>query len=367
MTKLLLAVLTMLAALAVVAPGAALADNTLSIVNGDATFRSEDPGISNQFVVEDATGANAGKVRFYEPKDPFGINFPPACNPGETRQGPGNTFYTVEAFCPKSLVSRSITIEAGPAEDGVRYAVKDVPGVTAGDTGADVITSPLATNDFLSGDQGNDTIDAGAGDDEVRGEDGNDVLKGGDGNDKLFGGSGADSIDGGNGDDTIQSNDGVVDKVACGPGNDSVVADTVDELTDCETVQRQIVAPPSEQPGAEDHSKPTLQAGGSTSQRITRKRRWIFIAATSSEKGLIQAAGFLEVAGINDRLKPQQARVDVAGGGVRLRMAFNKRQMRMILRDLSKGRRPRVRLTVSSVDAAGNTSRAKHFFVRLRR
>jgi Ca2+-binding RTX toxin-like protein len=365
-TKLVLALLVALAAALAVAPGAALADNTLSIVQGDATFRSEDPGISNEFVIEDASGANAGKVRFYEPKDPFGINYPPACNPGETRQGPGNNFYTVEVFCPKSLVGRSITIEAGPAEDSVRYTVAGVPGVTAGETGADTITA-LATNDFLSGDQGNDTIDAGAGDDEVRGEEGNDTLKGGDGNDKLFGGSGADTIDAGNGDDTIQSNDGVADKVACGPGNDSVVADTVDDLTDCEAVQRQFVAPPSEQPAGEDKVRPRLQAGGSTSQRVTRKRPYVEIAATSSEKGLIQAAGFLEVAGINDRLKPRQGTVAIAGGGVRLRMTFTKRQMRMILRDLGRGRHPRVRLTVSSVDAAGNTSRAKHFFVKLRR
>jgi hypothetical protein len=176
MKKPLLTVLTALAAAAAL-PAAALADNTLTIVQGDAVFRSEDAGVGNKFVVEDATGANAGKVRFYEPADPFGINYPPACNPGETHQGPNNSVATVEVFCPKNLVNRSITIETGPSEDSARYSVADVAGILAGDTGTDVLVADRNTNDFLSGDQGNDDIDAGGGNDEVRGEEGNDVLK----------------------------------------------------------------------------------------------------------------------------------------------------------------------------------------------
>jgi len=100
---------------------------------------------------------------------------------------------------------------------------------------------------------------------------------------------------------------------------------------------------------------------------VSRKRRSIRVAATSSEKGLVQAAGFLEAGGVNNRLKPVSKAVKVAGGGVTLVVRFSKRQIKLILRDLRKGRKVDVRMTVSSVDAAGNTSRARHLRIKLRR
>lgn len=355
-----LVLIVLAASLAV--PAVAAADNTLTVVRGDAVFRSEDPGVDNQFVVENA---GTSEVRFFEPVDPYGMSgYPPQCRPGRTRTAPDNSIVPTEVFCPRTLVTGSVTVEAGPAEDDVRYSVSGVPGIVSGDTGMDKVVAG-ATNDFVSGDQGNDNLDGGAGDDELHGEDGADVIAGGDGNDKLFGGSGADTLDAGPGDDTLQTNDGAVDKVACGPGTDSVVADTVDELTDCENAQRQFVAPPSDQPAADDNTKPRLQVGGSTYQRISGKRRSIRIAATSSEKGLIQVAGFLQVAGINDRLEPVRKRITVAGGGTQIVLKFSKRQLRMLRRDFRRGRTPRARLTISAVDAAGNTSRAKHMRIRL--
>jgi hypothetical protein len=358
--------LFLLIALVVLAlPATASADNRLTIVSGEATFSSEDPGVANDFVVEDS---GATDVRFSETKDPYGINAPPQCRPGKTRQAPGNGGQVpTEVFCPKSQVAKGITIDAGPAEDAVTFNVKDVPGFVSAGTGADSAASLSNTSDYLSGDQGNDVLDGGAGNDELRGEDGNDTLKAGDGNDKLFAGSGADTLDAGGGDDAIETNDGVADKVQCGPGNDTVLADTLDELVDCETVDRRVVAPPADQPAGDDKTRPRLQAGGSSSQRVSRKRRSIRIAATSSEKGLVQAAGFLEAGGINNPLKPVARKVSLAGGGVTLVMRFSKRQMKLIMRDLRKRRRVSVRMTVSSVDASGNTSRAKHFRIRLRK
>ena len=353
------------ALLALALPATASADNRITIVSGEAAFTSEDPGIANEFIVEDV---NPTEIRFAESKDPYGINAPPQCRPGQTIQAPNNGgAVPIEVFCPRSQITKGITIDAGPAEDNVRYDVDAITGIVAGGTGTDVVASVKATNDYLSGDQGNDTVDAGAGNDEVRGEDGNDTLKGGDGNDKLFGGTGADAIDAGAGDDTIESNDGVADRVVCGPGNDAVIADTADELIDCENADRRVVAPPSDQPVGDDKTRPKLQAGGSSSQRVTRKRRFIRIAATSSEKGLVQAAGFVEAGGVNLRVKPTSKAVKVAGGGVTLKIVFSKSQIKRILRDLRRGRRVSVRMTVSSVDAAGNTSRARHFRVRLRR
>ena len=80
----------------------------------------------------------------------------------------------------------------------------------------------------------------------VRGMDGPDDLRGGPSDDNLYGGgandtvtgnAGADHLYGGGGDDTIQARDGVADKVDCGLGTDTVVADASDSVVGCESVQ----------------------------------------------------------------------------------------------------------------------------------
>lgn len=58
-------------------------------------------------------------------------------------------------------------------------------------------------DDALFGGIGNDTLLGGAGRDFLRGDAGDDVLAGGQGNDFLSGGAGVDRIDGGNGHDTF--------------------------------------------------------------------------------------------------------------------------------------------------------------------
>jgi Ca2+-binding RTX toxin-like protein len=189
---------------------------------------------------------------------------------------------------------------------------------------------------------------------------------GGDGNDKLIGGQGADTLDAGAGDDSIDSADGIAEKVVCGAGTDSVAADQLDDLVDCETVERRNVDPPADQPVGDDKIRPKLTAAALTSQRVTKRRRSVRMVATSSEKGLVQATGYIEVDGINDRLKPARATVSVGGGGVTIKLKFSKRQMKLLGRDFKHHRTPRVRLTVSSVDQAGNTSAIRHLTIRLR-
>ena len=76
-------------------------------------------------------------------------------------------------------------------------------------------------------------VDAGAGNDRVYGGPGDDELDGGPGDDRLIGGPGKDTFFGNEGNDTIRSRDGVSEQVSCGPGKDSVYADTTDVLSDC--------------------------------------------------------------------------------------------------------------------------------------
>jgi Ca2+-binding RTX toxin-like protein len=71
-----------------------------------------------------------------------------------------------------------------------------------GETGDDVILGGDG-NDFLFGSIGNDQLFGQAGNDQLFGDPGNDIEVGGDGNDKLFGSTGRDLLIGGNGSDQL--------------------------------------------------------------------------------------------------------------------------------------------------------------------
>ena len=75
---------------------------------------------------------------------------------------------------------------------------------------------------------------------EIAGTDRKDELIGTKGPDQILGdgGDGRDRIDAGRGNDVIYSRDGVRDTIDCGTGRDTVVADTVDRVTNCEKVTR---------------------------------------------------------------------------------------------------------------------------------
>lgn len=137
-----------------------------------------------------------------------------------------------------------------------------------GTNGADVIKA-LAGSDFLDGRGGDDTLRGNggsdfvfgnSGDDRIFGGPGNDAsrrifvgLNGGEGNDFVSGGgggdiltseSGRDLLEGGAGDDSFNSTSGSSgdnpnskDRIFCGPGFDTVVADKADIVADdCEDV-----------------------------------------------------------------------------------------------------------------------------------
>jgi len=323
-------------------------------------FRNEDAGIANRLTV-DTDGK--GRAHFVDDADPYGMNYPAGdCSPGRINSS-GNV---VEVFCDKARFD-SITIQTGPGEDAVAYAIEDRPATLEGGVGADVLKS-AGTNDELFGGQGDDVLEAGAGDDALGGDEGDDVLRGQAGNDRLDGGVGFDVIEGGDGDDTIRAADGYADRIDCGPGADTVTADEADTVADCETVTRSAVAGPTgAAPAGPDRRRPVVQVGGSTSQRISTRARRVAVAVTVSEPARIDVSGFLDAAGLNDRLTPRVARVTVGGGGTTVRMPLSARQMRRALAQLRRRRRAKVVLTVSAVDAAGNTSRSRHITVALRR
>lgn len=102
--------------------------------------------------------------------------------------------------------------------------------------------------DLVRGNEGDDRIAGGPGSDRIFGGPGDDRLHGGSQADKVVGGPGADRINGGFGRDLIEAgrggdriiaNDGMRDRISCGPGFDSVKADMRDRIArDCERVLR---------------------------------------------------------------------------------------------------------------------------------
>ena len=93
-------------------------------------------------------------------------------------------------------------------------------------------------SDRGSGGASNDRIVGGRGNDRISGGARNDRLSGQSGRDRISGGSGRDRISGGSGGDRIQSRDGRGERVDCGTGRDTVIADRFDRLRRCERVLR---------------------------------------------------------------------------------------------------------------------------------
>ena len=112
------------------------------------------------------------------------------------------------------------------------YTTNDLPGCPKGG--------------LLLGTDGPDKLDGGDGDDEIRGLGatdaisggaGDDVLYGGDGNDAvLYGGKGEDVLYGGDGNDFLDATlDGQRDKLYCGKGKDTYIADKNNDVdSSCE-------------------------------------------------------------------------------------------------------------------------------------
>lgn len=149
------------------------------------------------------------------------------------------------------MSSRGTTVLPVPAPRGERRASEGGlrwAGVLVAVIGALLLI--LAAGDALAGVElgggGDNTLRGTDGADRIAGFNGGDVLYGGPGDDTLYGGAGKDEIYAaqgdddvlaGAGDDFIEAKDGRVDRVGCGPGDDSVSADREDLVSpDCESV-----------------------------------------------------------------------------------------------------------------------------------
>jgi Ca2+-binding RTX toxin-like protein len=145
-------------------------------------------------------------------------------------------------------VKSSLFALRGSCIDGTNAADRLI-GTTYGDVvvagpGNDVIRAG-GGNNVIQAQWGNDSIASGAKADYVFAGAGNDVVRSGGGSDTINPGPGRDLVFAGTGSDHIIANDGERDVIDCGPGDDSVRADSFDVLRNCEHVGR--FAPDPEQ------------------------------------------------------------------------------------------------------------------------
>ncbi|MDQ4049130.1 MAG: FG-GAP-like repeat-containing protein [Actinomycetota bacterium] len=107
-----------------------------------------------------------------------------------------------------------------------------------GERGRDRINGG-SSNDVISAGSSGDRVAGDQGGDRINGNSGNDSLSGNSGKDRITGSTGSDRISGGSGGDRIAARDGRRDRVNCGTGRDSVVADSIDVVSrNCERVSR---------------------------------------------------------------------------------------------------------------------------------
>ena len=135
-------------------------------------------------------------------------------------------------------------LRSGRCQNIVRGAGRT--DILTGSAGGDLINGRtdidflfgLGGDDCIHGGKGGDIIDGGDGDDIVDGASGDDRIRGGDGDDRLYGRRGINRYDGGPGDDRIYSRNGRSEIVECGPGRDTVKADSKDRFRRCELITR---------------------------------------------------------------------------------------------------------------------------------
>jgi hypothetical protein len=172
---------------------------------------------------------------------------------GLTAAGDCTQVSPTEANCG---VDGDFVISLGDGNDSLFEAGSFRPVHVDGGPGDDKLQGDQAV-DVFHGGAGKDEIDGGGGADQLFGDAGDDYLKGGTGDDQLDGGSGKDVLEGDGhlycacdgGNDTINSRDGEYDRGTCGAGYDTVISDSIDNITggeglnSCESVDKAAPSP----------------------------------------------------------------------------------------------------------------------------
>lgn len=151
--------------------------------------------------------------------------------------------------CGLALAAQVISCQPGKANCNGTAKSDTIKGSNAGDR-----ISGKDGRDSMVGNMGRDTMDGGKASDRMRGSNAADTLTGG---------PGSDNINAGAGNDVVFADDGELDSISCGLGDDDIVfVDQADldaegtniqdfvRLTSCETINE----PSSEEPPIETAS-----------------------------------------------------------------------------------------------------------------
>jgi Lysyl oxidase len=115
-------------------------------------------------------------------------------------------------------------------------------------------------------------------------------------------------------------------------------------------------APPPQQPQAQDKIAPNLTFSGRTSERFTSRASSVFLFASCSERCALTAQGTVSVLGSKKAARTGTAKLTLAPGKRgKVVLSVSRKLRRTIRAALKHGKRVRVRVRVTVVDAAGNT------------
>jgi Ca2+-binding RTX toxin-like protein len=152
-------------------------------------------------------------------------------------------------------VAANEVVDGGPGDDTIDTVATNAAGadIAGGDDVDTLVTDAsgarTGAEDISLDDVANDTVFAGSGlnvradvenvttssgDDRLIGSAAANRLDAGNGADSIVGGGGPDTLLGGAGDDTIDAQDGIVDTVDCGAGDDRAQVDATDVVNGCE-------------------------------------------------------------------------------------------------------------------------------------
>ncbi|HEX6013584.1 MAG TPA: hypothetical protein VFY87_17650, partial [Geminicoccaceae bacterium] len=181
---------------------------------------------------------------------------------------------------------------------------------------------------------------------------------------RLVGGAGNDMIAAGDGADRLELRDGDGDRAACGAGADSAVSDrrSLDALeADCEIVDalpEPQLGGAGERPDGGQAPDTTLRftLAGAKRQRLVRQGAIRVRLECPLEDCSAVASATGRVRGTRLRLRPRT--IAVAAGPARaVALRLTRKQRQALRAALAAGTRPRLTVTVTARDAAGNTVR----------
>ena len=153
--------------------------------------------------------------------------------------------------------------------------------------------------------------------------------------------------------DLVEARDGVADNVSCGTGTDKAVSDrrTLDTIqADCEKVE----APPEAGGGPPPDTSVVLELRGDRKQNLLKQKAVVVVVRCPEEACTASASASGKRPSLN--LKPVTKELP-PGPARYMKLQLSAKQRKAIRTRLRAGGKPKVKVTATATDAAGNVDR----------